>query len=118
MDQTRFLYIFIGGFFGSALREIVSQYFPGAAGTLIVNLLGSFILGYLMYATELGFFSQRERYMGGIGFCGGLTTFSTFILQTMQFPVFFAAGNLLINVIFGLIAVFMGRALAVKELRL
>lgn len=118
MDKTRFLYIFLGGFFGSALREIFSQLFPGAAGTLMVNMLGSFILGYLMYATELGFFSPRERYMGGIGFCGGLTTFSTFILQTLQFPVLLGAGNLLANVLLGLLAVFMGRALAVKELRL
>jgi CrcB protein len=116
MDKMRFFYILLGGFFGSALREILSQFFPGAAGTLMVNLLGSFILGYLMYATELGFFSERERYIGGIGFCGGLTTFSTFMVQTLQFPVFLATGNLLVNVILGLLAVFMGRALAMKEL--
>lgn len=116
MEKTRFAYILIGGFLGSATREIVSLSIPGASGILLVNASGSFILGYLMYATELGFFSDRQRYLIGIGFSGGLTTFSTFIVQTMQFPSSLAALNITANIVFCLGSVFIGRALAIKGL--
>jgi len=116
MEKTRFAYIFIGGFFGSAIREILSLSIPGASGIFLANISGSFILGYLMYATELGFFSERDRYIIGIGFCGGLTTFSTFIVQTMQFPSDLAALNVTANIFFCLVSVFIGRALAIKGL--
>ncbi|MFA4956265.1 MAG: CrcB family protein [Candidatus Methanoperedens sp.] len=112
MEKTRFAYILIGGFFGSAIREPLSLSIPGAPGIFLVNVSGSFILGYLMYATELGFFSDRERYLIGIGFCGGLTTFSTFIVQTIQFPAALAALNITANIVFCLVSVFVGRALA------
>jgi CrcB protein len=117
MEKTRFVYILIGGFFGSAIRELLSLSIPGASGILLANVSGSFILGYLMYATEFGFFSERERYIIGIGFCGGLTTFSTFIVQTMQFPAALAALNVTVNIVICLVSVFMGRVLAIKGLR-
>jgi CrcB protein len=116
MEKTRFVYILIGGFFGSAIREILSLSIPGAPGILMANVSGSFTLGYLMYATELGFFSDRDRYLIGIGFCGGLTTFSTFILQTMEIPAGMAALNVAANIVFCLASVYIGRALAIKGL--
>lgn len=116
MEKTRFAYILIGGFFGSAIREILSLSIPDASGIFLANMTGSFILGYLMYATELGFFSDRQHYLIGIGFCGGLTTFSTFIVQTMQFPAYMATLNITANIVFCLASVFLGRAMAIKEL--
>ena len=116
MDKTRFAHILTGGFIGSVIREILSLSIPGAPGIFLANISGSFILGYLMYATELGFFSDRERYLIGIGFCGGLTTFSTFIVQTMQFAAAQAALNVTANIVFCLASVFIGRALAIKGL--
>jgi CrcB protein len=116
MEKTRFVYILIGGFFGSAIRELLSLSISGASGILLANVSGTFILGYLMYATELGFFSDRERYLIGIGFCGGLTTFSTFIVQTIQFPAAMAALNVTANIVFCLASVFLGRMLAIKGL--
>jgi CrcB protein len=116
MEKTRFAYIFIGGFFGSAIREILSLSFPGASGTLLANISGSFILGYLMYAIDLGFFSERERYLVGFGFCGGLTTFSSFIVQTMEFSSSFALLNITANIGLCLACVFLGRTLTKKGL--
>jgi len=116
MEKTRFVYILIGGFFGSSLRESLLLSLPGAFGILFVNITGSFVLGYLMYATELGFFSEKDRYFIGIGFCGGLTTFSTFIVQTMQFPGSIALLNITANIGFCLVSVFLGRIFAAKGL--
>jgi CrcB protein len=116
MEKTRFVYILTGGFFGSVIREFLSLSIPGACGTLFENISGSFILGYLMYATELGFFSEKDRYLIGIGFCGGLTTFSTFIVQTMQFPGSIALLNIAANIGFCLVSVFLGRIFAQKGL--
>ena len=116
MQKNRFLYILAGGFIGSALREIFIQNYAGPSGTLIVNVLGCFVLGYLMYATELGFFTDKERYLVGTGFCGGLTTFSTFMVQTMQLSGYFALGNIFANIFFCLVSVFLGRAAALKGL--
>lgn len=116
MEKTRFVYILIGGFFGSALRESLLLSLPGAYGTLFVNITGSFVLGYLMYATELGFFSERERYLIGFGFCGGLTTFSTFIVQSMQFQGSIVLLNVTANIGFCLVSVFLGKIFAAKGL--
>lgn len=116
MEKTRFAYIFIGGFFGSMIREFLSLSFPGAWGTLFANIFGSFILGYLMYAADLGFFSERDRYLVGFGFCGGLTTFSSFIVQTMQFSNSLALLNITANIGLSLVCVFLGRTFTKKGL--
>ena len=116
MEKARFAYIFIGGFFGSAIREFLTLSIPGASGTLFANICGSFILGYLMYATDLGLFSERDRYLVGFGFCGGLTTFSSFIVQTMQFSSTFALLNITANIGLCLTCVFLGRTLTKKGL--
>ncbi|MDR1327261.1 MAG: fluoride efflux transporter CrcB [Heliobacteriaceae bacterium] len=84
------LSIFIGGGIGSVLRffagECVLKYGNChlAVATLAVNIVGAFIIGFayalFMDKTEL---NPAVRYAVTIGFCGGLTTFSTFSLELL-----------------------------------
>ena len=57
-------------------------------GTLVVNAVGSFLLGLFIGsgfgAKELWLYSNGAYAFAALGFCGGLTTFSTFSLQTFS----------------------------------
>jgi len=114
----------LGGFIGSALRYAVggyvqyrsrSIYFP--YGTLAVNLIGCFIIGFLSQLAESrGVFTAESRTFVFIGILGGFTTFSAFSLQTLELARFGrwleASGNVLLSVVLCLVAVWIGHALA------
>ncbi len=53
-------------------------------GTFVVNVTGSFALGVLLAAASLGQVDARAVVLGGAGFCGGFTTFSTFGYETLR----------------------------------
>lgn len=91
MTQTRpavrtlvlmFTAVFVGGAVGSVLREVFAAQIPGApilTATFGINIVACFILGWL--------YSIRHRvhahvvHLGAIGFCGGLSTFSSFVAE-------------------------------------
>ncbi|WMW22163.1 fluoride efflux transporter CrcB [Methanolobus mangrovi] len=103
-----------GGFFGAISRFLIAGQLGPASGTLFVNVLGSILLGFLMYNSEyLGYVSPRTRMFFGIGFLGSLTTFSTFTVQTFQMPLIEAAFNVIANVLLTLAGVFAGRGFVV-----
>jgi CrcB protein len=88
-----------------------NSYFP--AGTAVVNILGCFLIGFLSGLTELRqLLSPEVRIFLLIGLLGGFTTFSTFGYETIaslrsgQFLL--ALANVLIQVIVGLSAVWIG----------
>ncbi|CAD6494268.1 MAG: Putative fluoride ion transporter CrcB [Candidatus Argoarchaeum ethanivorans] len=117
-DLGQVLPIAGGGFAGSVLRVLVSGVLSGVSGTLVVNVVGSFLLGFFMYSLEYsGFFSRNVRLFVAIGFCGSFTTFSTFALQSagLDFTGFFV--NVLLNVFCCLLAIFAGRALSILLFR-
>lgn len=79
-----------GGFLGSACRywmsnatyRVLGQNFP--YGTLAVNVLGSFLIGFLMTFFEDRFLiTPSLRIFLTIGILGGFTTFSTFSYETV-----------------------------------
>ena len=85
------LYVGIGGFIGASLRYILSMnaaklwgaQFP--FGTLIVNVLGGFLIGFIMeLSLTTGHISSNTRLFLTTGILGGLTTFSTFSYETMS----------------------------------
>lgn len=81
------LLVAAGGMTGSVLRYLVSTFvkhesFPSA--TLIVNLLGSLLIGLIM-----GYLAQKHhlgdwRLFLATGICGGFTTFSAFSWESLQ----------------------------------
>jgi CrcB protein len=87
-----FLAISLGAIVGANLRYWMSRYavrllgpvFP--YGTLTINVLGSFVLGFfLVWTTERTIVDPRWRLLIAVGFCGGFTTFSSYAYETMTF---------------------------------
>ena len=84
-----------------------------AYGTLVVNVIGSFLLGLLMQVglnTDL--IPPHLRTAAAIGFIGAFTTFSTFTYETVQFIQDGAWGAAVLNIfaslVLGIAAVFAG----------
>lgn len=80
--------IFIGGGIGSVVRYVIALVMSGRCAnfpwsTLLTNVVGSLIIGYLM-----GYFvlhpNRWEYTLLVVGFCGGFTTFSTFSYETVS----------------------------------
>lgn len=91
MNWNRVVIVGLGGFLGAALRYIISgatQKFFGdfPVGTLIVNIAGGLIMGFIMEAgTSLWPVPMNVRIFLTTGILGGLTTFSTFSYETISF---------------------------------
>ena len=120
-----YLLIAIGGALGSVMRFAMSGFvtqqtgdaFPW--GTLLVNVLGSFIIGF--FATFTGpdgryLVSSAGRQFFMTGVMGGFTTFSAFSLQTLALSRegewLRAGGNVVGSVVLCLVAVWIGHLLA------
>lgn len=82
------LFVGLGGMMGSILRFLLSQWLlkitPGIApmGTLFVNIVGSFLLGFLFHS--VGKMDRSYYVLITSGFCGGFTTFSTFSVENID----------------------------------
>ena len=62
----------------------------------------------------IGAFSQHTRLVYGSGFIGAFTTFSTFSYQTFHSSPETAILNVILSLAFGLMAIFLGRMVAIK----
>ena len=88
-----YLWIALGGAFGSMARyagsNLAAAWLGGGFpwGTLIINVLGSLVIGFFAALTGPGgrlYVSSDLRLFVMVGICGGFTTFSSFSLQTLD----------------------------------
>ncbi len=120
--MIQILYIGLGGFLGAVMRFLISRFvgnyfssFP--LGTLVVNVTGSLLLGFIVYSVSFGKnISPEFRDFMTIGFIGAFTTMSTFAYESFRLAelsefmyLFF---NLFLNVFLCLLAVYVGREFA------
>jgi CrcB protein len=122
--MTNILLVGLGGFIGSILRYLLSGYVQQSTksvdfpfGTLAVNVIGCFVIGFLAQLAEgRGMFTSGTRAFVFIGILGGFTTFSSFGNETLNLvrasQMFNALANIGANVIIGLIAVWLGRTVS------
>jgi CrcB protein len=114
----------LGGFIGSSLRYAVSGYIQLSSksiafpyGTLAVNLIGCFAIGFLSQLAESrGLFTAETRTLIFIGVLGGFTTFSAFGNETINLwrdgESLLAAINIAAHLLLCLGAVWLSRAVA------
>lgn len=121
MSLRDLLLVALGGAFGAVARYgssvicagLLGDRFPW--GTLFVNVLGCFLLGWLVHGSTLA--NDTTRLAIGTGFLGAFTTFSTFGVQTHQAwqrSPGVALANVGANVILGIAAAGLGIFLAAK----
>ena len=123
MNVSLLVFVAIGGSIGATFRYLISILMHKmlgssfAYGTLTVNILGSFIIGFLYLYFEQTI-SPNVKAMLITGMLGALTTFSTFSLETIlmiQEGLYFKALlNITLNVLFTLSSTIAGMFLFKK----
>lgn len=113
------LLIGLGGFIGSIARFLVSrinnrvEWMSIPLGTLSVNVVGSFLIGFLIGISEKSpILTVELRMFLMVGLCGGFTTFSSFTGENLMlmrngqfFPLFLYTG---LSILLGFTAVYLG----------
>ena len=111
MNLKALLIVFLGGGLGSSLRYLIGLWlnpttFPWA--TLIANSFGCLLIGlFVGYFNRMGMMKESIALFFIVGFCGGLTTFSSFSLDLFQlsklssllYPLLYFVGTLVLGII-------------------
>jgi CrcB protein len=121
--MNRYVLIALGAVLGANARYLIGVWagerfgagFP--YGTLIVNVTGGFVLGFLIAAAagRLNVSGELRLFLA-VGFLGAYTTFSSFAVETLTLlqngSVWKGVINVFANNIIGLISAFLGATLA------
>jgi CrcB protein len=107
--------IALGGFAGANVRYAADLVLPAQSATLAANVVGSALLGFVLYEEALvGAFSRQLRVALGTGFLSSLTTYSTFAVQTATAAPTVAALIVVGNYALGFLGVVLGRWTALR----
>ncbi len=103
----QFVMVGLGGALGSMLRYLISlipvnNTFPFL--TLITNLLGALLIGFIVGLSDNLFISKKFLLFLKTGVCGGFTTFSTFSLEAVQL---FQRGEPFLGTIYAILSVIL-----------
>ena len=87
---VNFLVAGCGAFFGGGVRKLLSDWLNGddkpfPVGTFVANAVGSLLIGVLLTMFQTGELTGMMNVFLATGFCGGLTTFSTFTLEVFKY---------------------------------
>lgn len=106
------LLVGVGGFLGSVGRYFLARlnltvdFFAVPIGTLSVNIIGSYIIGFLTGLSEKSIFITTDmRLLLMVGLCGGFTTFSSFTNENMMLM---HNGQFLSVLLYTALSVFLG----------
>ncbi|HWC19717.1 MAG TPA: fluoride efflux transporter CrcB [Terriglobales bacterium] len=110
--------VMLGGAAGAAARYLVTHFSSEATqhhgfpfGTLFVNVVGSFLVGYVL-TWSADHTHDRWRLLAATGFCGGFTTFSAFAYETVAYwhsgQTVLPFLNLAVNNVLSFVAVIVG----------
>jgi CrcB protein len=89
MSSTALL-VFAGGAVGAPARYLTDRWISARHdvrfpfGTMFVNVVGCFVLGIVAGGLAHGSWGAGTVALCGTGFCGGLTTFSTFAVESVE----------------------------------
>lgn len=105
------LIIGLGGAIGATARYLIEVFFPSPPSTIpwatfFINISGSFILGLVIaLSTEIWPPSPYRRAFLGVGFCGGYTTFSTWMIEVTTLA---AKGEIILALVYVLASLVLG----------
>lgn len=101
-----------GSFIGGVLRYLTqlmfSKFYSGSIpmGTLVVNIIGSFLIGVIFALSEKSdIISQETKIFLAVGICGGFTTFSSFSIENL---FLLRDGQYFQMILYTLLSVFLG----------
>lgn len=116
------LLVALGAMVGAPVRyyaDTIIQHRLGSVfpwGTLAVNVTGSLVFGVLVGGAAAGGINPGLLSVAGVGFCGALTTYSTFGYETVRLTdsgsALYALLNILLSLAAGLTAAWLGLAIA------
>lgn len=123
MNFLTIVFIGLGGAFGAILRALsnyailkILQNYSFPFGTLLVNLVGSFFIGFLLCFAQTNYINANLKYFLVTGVLGGLTTFSAFTYENMVLiqsnSYFLAFANIVLNLFISLLLCYLGFFLA------
>lgn len=124
--MSNLLFVAIGGSIGAVFRYLISilmiQVFGSAFpfGTLVVNMIGSFLMGVIYALGQVSHVSPEMKALVAVGLLGALTTFSTFSNETLlliqQGQWLKAFINIALNLCLCLFMVYIGQQLVFSRI--